>query len=60
MADGAFLIVTHPTARAAAERRWHEINTAFATQPPQDGSRDHLDVTDVVAAVMTELKTPDG
>ena len=53
---GEFLIVTHPTARAAAQRRWQEIETAFATQPPQDGSRDYLDVDRVVAEVMAELK----
>ncbi len=56
IADGAFLIVSHPTARAAAEKRWQEIETAFATQPPQDGSRDHFDVDRVVAEVMAELK----
>lgn len=49
---GEFLIVTHPTARAAAERRWEAIDHAFATQPPQDGSRDHLDVDKVVAEVL--------
>ena len=56
VARGAFLIVTHPTARAAAEKRWQDIDQAFATQSPQDGSRDHLDVDDVVAAVMAEFK----
>lgn len=54
--QGAFLIVTHPSARAAAEKRWQEIDTAFATQPPQDGSRDHLDVDRVVAEVIAEMK----
>ena len=53
---GEFLIVTHPTARAAAERRWQAIDAAFATQPPQDGSRDHYDVDDVVAEVLAEFK----
>lgn len=56
IARGAFLIVTHPTARAAAERRWQAIEHAFATQPPQDGRRDHLDVDDVVAAVLADFK----
>lgn len=53
---GEFLIVTHPTARAAAARRWEMIDHAFATQPPQDGSRDHLDVDEVVASTLAELK----
>lgn len=53
---GEFLIVTHPSARAAAQKRWQDIDTAFATQPPQDGSRDHLDVDRVVGEVLAELK----
>lgn len=53
---GAFLIVTHPSARAAAEKRWQVIDHAFATQTPQDGSRDHLDLDRVVAEVLAELK----
>jgi len=53
---GEFLIVTHPTAYPAAERRWQEIDHAFATQPPQDGSRDHFDVDRVIGEVMAGLK----
>ncbi len=56
IAKGDFLIVTHPTARGAAERRWEVIDAAFATQPPQDGSRDHFDVDLVVADVLAEFK----
>ncbi|MEL7452895.1 MAG: SDR family oxidoreductase [Pseudomonadota bacterium] len=52
MARKAFLIVTHPMARKAAETRWQEIDTAFATQPPQDGSRDAYEVDEVVARVL--------
>lgn len=59
IAHGDFLIVTHPTAHAAARRRWEAIDHAFATQPPQDGSRDHLDVTDVVANVLSDMKPSD-
>ncbi len=51
-----FLIVTHANARAAAEKRWQEIDTAFAEQAPPDGDVDKYDVSCVVGEVSKEFK----
>lgn len=51
-----FLIVTHANARAAAEKRWLEIDTAFARQAPAEGDVNKYDVTRVIGEVAKEFK----
>ncbi len=51
-----FFIVTHANARAAAEKRWQEIDAAFAHQAPPEGDVDKYDVTRVIGEVSNEFK----
>ncbi len=51
-----FLIFTHANARAAAKKRWQEIDDAFRTQAPPIGDVDKFDVTRVVTEVASEMK----
>ncbi|MEG9862410.1 MAG: SDR family oxidoreductase [Parvularculales bacterium] len=52
---GAFYIVTHPTAFAAAEKRFNEIKQAFDDQAPMTDHAKRYDVNTVVAEVLDEL-----
>ena len=51
-----FFIVTHPTAFAAAEKRYGEIKTAFASQAPMTAEAEKYEVNKVVASVLAELE----
>ena len=53
---GDFLIVTHPTALAAADRRYAEIAAAFAAQAPWTEQAARYEVNRVIAAVTEELE----
>lgn len=56
VARGAFYIVTHPHAIRAAEKRFHEIEQAFADQAPWFEGAERWDVNTVMAEVSAELK----
>lgn len=56
VASGAFYIVTHPHAFRAAEKRYHEIEQAFAEQAPWFDGAEKWDVQTVMADVAAELK----
>lgn len=56
VAAGDFYIVTHAHAVRAAERRFHEIEAAFAAQAPWYEGAEKLDVNVVIAEVAAELK----
>lgn len=56
VALGAFYIVTHPHAVRAAQRRYHEIEEAFAQQAPWFEGAEKWDVQTVMADVAAELK----
>lgn len=53
---GDFLIVTHPNALAAAQKRNAEIEAAFAAQAPADGDVARYDVNRIVAELMAAPK----
>ena len=53
---GDFLIVTHPTALAAADRRHEEIAAAFAAQAPWSDEAARYEVNNVIAAVTEGLE----
>lgn len=55
VARGDFLIVTHPHAIRAAERRYEEIGSAFAAQAPWREGAERYDVNRVLAEVMAEI-----
>lgn len=49
---GDFLIVTHPNSLAPAQRRFAEIEAAFAAQAPIGADADRYDVNRIVAEVL--------
>lgn len=51
-----FLIVTHPHAVKAAERRHREVEAAFAAQAPYTEESERYNVVKVMAEVSAELK----
>ena len=53
---GEFLIVTHPHAFAAAEKRFSEIAAAFETQAPYDSEAERYNVNRVIAEVIAEIE----
>lgn len=53
---GEFLIVTHPHAVKAAERRHREVEAAFAAQAPYSEDSERYNVVRVMAEVSAELK----
>ncbi len=53
---GDFLIVTHANALAAAQRRYAEIEAAFAEQAPVDENVARYDVNRIVADVLAAQK----
>ncbi|NLR72808.1 SDR family NAD(P)-dependent oxidoreductase [Novosphingobium sp. ERN07] len=53
---GEFLIVTHPHAVKAAERRHAEVAAAFAAQAPYSGEAERYSVPRIMAEVSAELK----
>jgi len=56
LAAEEFLIVSHPTSRGVAERRWEEIAAAFDAQAPYEQGCERYDVNAVAAAVMAQLQ----
>lgn len=56
---GDFLIVTHGCSHKAAQKRWREIDGAFADQAPYTPESDRYLVTNVMKQVMAEIK-PSG
>ena len=56
VAAGEFYIVTHPHSLHAAQRRFAEIEAAFARQAPWFDGAEKWDVNTVVAEVTAELK----
>ena len=56
LAAEEFLIVTHPTSRGVAERRFEEIAKAFDTQAPYEEGCERYDVNAVAASVMAQLE----
>jgi NAD(P)-dependent dehydrogenase (short-subunit alcohol dehydrogenase family) len=60
VARGDFYIVTHPHAIRAAERRFAEIEAAFAAQAPWTEDAERYDVNRVIADVMAELRARRG
>jgi NAD(P)-dependent dehydrogenase (short-subunit alcohol dehydrogenase family) len=53
---GDFLIMTHPAALAAAEKRFREIEQAFQAQAPMTEDAKQYEVPAVIAAVMAEIE----
>ena len=56
LAAEEFLIVTHPTSRGVAERRFEEIAKAFDSQAPYEEGCERYDVNAVAASVMAQLE----
>lgn len=56
LAAGEFLIVSHPTSRTLAERRFEEISKAFETQAPYEKGCERYDVNAVAATVLGGLE----
>ena len=54
MLTGEFLIVTHPHAVKAAQRRFAEISSAFEAQAPYTEESERYDVNRVIAEVVAE------
>ena len=50
-----FLIVTHPTALAAAENRYRDIKNAFETQAPMSEDAKKFEVNTILAETLAEL-----
>ena len=50
-----FLIVTHPTALAAAENRYRDIKSAFETQAPMSEDAKKFEVNTILAETLAEL-----
>ena len=51
----AFLIVTHPSSFAPAERRYEEIKQAYATQAPMTEGAEKFEVNTILEEVMTQM-----
>ena len=60
VAAGEFYIVTHPHSLHAAQRRFAEIEAAFARQAPWFDGAEKWDVNTVMAEVAAELKNRNG
>lgn len=58
VARGDFYIVTHPNAHAAAQRRFEEIDAAFAAQAPVSADVERYVVDRIVAAMLAERGPP--
>lgn len=52
---GDFYIVTHPTAFAAARKRFEELEMAFDTQAPMTEEAAQYDVQTVIASVLSKI-----
>jgi NAD(P)-dependent dehydrogenase (short-subunit alcohol dehydrogenase family) len=53
---GDFLIVTHAISVKAAQARWKEIESAFATQAPWEPGAERYDVNNVIGQVLAEMQ----
>ncbi len=50
--EGAFLIPTHAWSRHAAERRWQEIDQAFARYAPPGSDSEKYDTSGIIEQVV--------
>ncbi|MEQ9434288.1 SDR family oxidoreductase [Hyphomonas sp.] len=54
---GDFFIVTHPTAFAAAQRRFAELEQAFSAQAPMTEDARKYDMNTIIASVLSQMGT---
>ena len=60
ISDGAFFIPTHASARHASERRWQEVDAAFAKYAPAGSDSEKYEMNELMAGTMAEFGVEEG